>query len=290
MDGTSLWVIYISLLAPVGLLVVFNYIPAISALYHAFTRWDLGEESHWVGLANFRELFGDTVFIKSLSNLLKLGLFVFSVNMAVPFVVAEMIYHLKTERWRYWSRVAVVLPMIVPGVVFFMIWQFIYSDYGILTELLNSLNLKDWIHGWLSDPKTALWAIACIGFPFVSGFHVLVYYAGLTNIPASLMEAAEIDGLGAVGRIWRIHIPLILQQFKLLIVFTAMIVVNSFESIYILTGDGGPGYETTVPGLYMYLNGFTYQRMGYACSIGMLMLVGLLGFTVLLNRVIRDRS
>ncbi|HQK77349.1 MAG TPA: hypothetical protein PKZ25_14235, partial [Candidatus Hydrogenedentes bacterium] len=82
-------------------------------------------------------------------------------------------------------------------------------------------------------------------------------------------------------------IPLVLQQVKLLVVMTMIGVVNGFESIYILTMDGGPGHETTVPGLYMYLNGFSYQRMGLACAIGLLMLLFLLAFTVTLNRFMR---
>lgn len=282
--------LYGLLLAPVAFLVTFNYIPAISALYHAFTKWDIGGESTWIWLANFIELAQDPVFHKSIVNLAKLGTFLFVTHLTVPFVVAEMIYHLKSERWSYFCRVAVVMPMIVPGVVTFMLWGYIYSDAGILTELLVSLGLHDWVRGWLSDPRTALWAVAFVGFPFAGGFNILIYYAGLANIPASILEAAELDGLGALGRIARIHIPLVLQQFKLLVVVTVIGVVNGFESIYILTLDGGPGYETTVPGLYMYLNGFSYQRMGFACAIGLLMLLFLLAFTITLNRFMRTEN
>ena len=285
-----LWQIYLLLLVPVGLLVLFNYIPAVYALYHAFTRWDIGGESSWVGLANFRELAGDPVFLKSIVNLSKLGAFIFVVNLTVPFILAEFIFHLRSERVSYLCRVAVVLPMILPGVVIFMLWAYIYSDAGIPTALLESLGMHDWIYGWLSHPKTALWAVACVGFPFASGFSILIFYAGLANIPPSVLEAAELDGLGAFGRVLRIHIPLILGQFKLLAVLTLIGVINGFESIYILTKDGGPGYETMVPGLYMYLNGFNYQRMGYACAIGLLMLLFLLVFTISLNRFVRSEA
>jgi raffinose/stachyose/melibiose transport system permease protein len=279
--------IYGLLLAPAAFLITFNYIPALSSLYHAFTEWDIGGDSTWTGLANFRALAGDPVFHKSIVNVTKLGVFAFATHLTVPFIVAEMIFHLKSERWSYFCRVAVVLPMIVPGVVTFMLWNFMYSDAGILTELLMRLGLHDWVRGWLSDPKTALWAVAFVGFPFAGGFNILIYYAGLANIPGSVLEAAELDGLGALGRIVRMHIPLVLQQVKLLVVMTMIGVVNGFESIYILTMDGGPGYETTVPGLYMYLNGFSYQRMGLACAIGLLMLLFLLAFTVTLNRFMR---
>ena len=282
-----LWLIYGLLLGPVGFLVVFNYVPAASALYHAFTAWDIGAESRWVGFANFIELARDPVFLKSLVNLAKLGTFIFVTGMTIPFVVAELIFHIKSERWNYFCRVLVVLPMMVPGVVVYMLWKHIYGDAGIPTEILTNLGLHDWIYGWLSHPETALWAVAFVGFPFAYGFTVLVYYAGLANIPTSVLEAAELDGVGAVGRVYRIHIPLILQQVKLLVVVAVIGIVNGFESIYILTLDGGPGYETMVPGLYMYLNGFNFQRMGYACAIGLLMLGFLLVFTISLNRLMR---
>lgn len=282
-----LWLIYLMLLGPIALLVIFCYIPAISALGHAFTHWDPGKPAVWAGLSNFRELFHDPIFLKSLSNLFRLGLFVFIVNLTIPFIVAEMIFHLRSERWSYAARVALVLPLIVPGVVIFMLWQYIYSDAGIVTALLESLGLHNWIYGWLSNPKTALWAVACVGFPFAHGFNVLIYYAGLANIPQSILEAAEVDGLSALGKIVRLHLPLILSQFRLLTIVTVIGVVNGFESVYILTRDGGPGYETMVPGLYMFLNGFVFERMGYAAAIGLLMLLFLLTFTILFNRLIR---
>lgn len=282
--------IYGLLALPVGFLAFFNYVPAVSALYHAFTAWDVGAESHWIGLANFRELLTDPVFLKSLANLSRLGAFVLVVNLTVPFIVAEMIFHLRSERWRYVCRVALVLPLVVPGVVTYMIWRYLYSDSGIFTELLTALGLSEWVYGWLSHPKTALWAVAFVGFPFAYGVNVLIYYAGLTNISGDILEAAEVDGLGKMGRILRLHIPLVLQQFKLLLIVTVIAIINGFEGVFILTDNGGPGYETMVPGLYMYQNGFTYQRMGYACAIGLLMLIFLLAFTVTLNRLMRSEK
>lgn len=285
-----LWAIYGLLLLPVSFLLIFNYVPAVSALYHAFTQWTPGTSASWVGVRNFVDIAHDPIFLKSLQNLLKLGIFIFIVNLTVPFIVAEMIYHLRSDRWSYAARVALVLPMIVPGVVVYMIWQFIYSDAGLLTAILEALGLHRWIYGWLSNPRTALWAVACVGFPFAHGFNALIYYAGLASIPQSILEAAEVDGLGAVGRILRIHVPLIMSQIKLLVVVTMIGVVNGFESVYILTRDGGPGYETMVPGLYMYLNGFVFERMGYAAAIGLLMLSFLLLFTILISRLVRTED
>lgn len=289
-DRPPLWLIYSLLALPVAFLLVFNYVPAVSALYHAFTAWDIGDESQWTGLSNFTELLTDPVFGKSCTNLLRLGFFVLVVNMTVPFIVAEMIYHLRRESASYAARVALVLPMVVPGVVVIMIWKMIYSDVGPITEFLNAVGLRDYVYGWLSHPKTALWAVAFVGFPFAGGFNVLIYYAGLANIPIAIIEASKVDGLGRFGQILRIHIPLILQQFKLLLIVSVIGIINGFENVYILTQDGGPGYETMLPGLYMYHNGFTYQRMGYACAIGMAMLVFLMVFTLVVNRLFKTHT
>jgi ABC-type sugar transport system permease subunit len=283
-----LWLIYLLLAGPIGLLIVFSYIPAASALYHACTEWNPGLPSKWVGLKNFRVLLTDPVFYKSLINVAKLGGFTFIAGMIVPFAVAEMIFHLRSERWRYVCRIALVMPLVVPGVVVFMLWKYIYSDAGILTELLRSLGMHEWIRGWLSHPKTALWCVAFVGFPFANGVSTLILYAGLNNIPETILEAAQLDGLGPLRRIFRIHVPLMAGQVKLLIVLLVIGIVNGFESVYILTLDGGPGYETMVPGLYMYLNGFTFGRMGYACAIGLTMLVFLFIFTLSLNRLMKS--
>ncbi len=280
--------IYTLLAVPVLLVGVFSYIPASSAIYHAFTRWDVGAAPEWIGAGHFLLMTQDPVLHQSLWNLVRLGTFVFVAHMTMPFIVAELIYHLRSERARYACRVLVVMPMVVPGVVMFLLWGYIYSDAGILTEMLHALGLREWIRGWLSDPDTALWAIAFVGFPFALGVHVLIYYAGLSNIPTSIFEAGEIDGLSTFGKIRHLHVPLLLPQARLLMILTLITVVNGFEAVLILTGDGGPGYATMVPGLYMYLSGFVYQRMGYACAIGLLLLVGLLAASMLVNRFMRS--
>lgn len=280
--------IYTLLAIPVLLVGVFSYIPASSAIYHAFTQWDVGADPEWVGGQHFATMLQDPVLHESFWNLARLGIFVFIAHMTMPLVVAELIYHLRSERSRYLCRVLVVLPMVVPGVVMFLLWGYIYSDAGVLTELLYTLGLREWVRGWLSDPDTALWAIAFVGFPFALGVHVLIYYAGLANISPAIFEAGEIDGLSGWGKIRHLHLPLLVPQARLLTILTLITVVNGFESVLILTGDGGPGYATMVPGLYMYLSGFVYQRMGYACAIGLLLLVGLLSASMAVNRFMRS--
>jgi raffinose/stachyose/melibiose transport system permease protein len=87
---------------------------------------------------------------------------------------------------------------------------------------------------------------------------------------------------------FRIHLPMVLTQVRLLLIVTIIAVVQGFESVYVLTGDGGPGYETMLPGLYMFFNGFTYNKMGYACAIGVILFLIMLTFTYLNNKYIRS--
>ena len=272
------------------LLLVFNYYLALLALFRSFFEWDLGNEAMFVGLGNFIELFQDPIFYQSVINIGKLLIFIIVVNLSVPLLVAELIFMIKSQKWSYLLRVLFVIPMLVPPIVCWVLWKFIYSDAGILTSFLELIGKPDWIYGWLSHPKTALFSVAFVGFPFAYGFNVLIYYAGLANIPESLIESARIDGASPFQMFFLIHLPMVLTQVRLLLIITIIAVLQGFESVYVLTGDGGPGYETMLPGLYMFFNGFTYNRMGYACAIGVVLFLLMLTFTLLNNKFIRSEQ
>lgn len=270
------------------LLLVFNYYPALLALFRSFFEWDLGQHARFIGFANFIELFHDPIFYKSMMNMARLLIFIVLVNLSVPLLVAELIFMIRSPKWSYLLRVLFVVPMLVPPIVIWVLWKFIYSDAGILTTLLEWIGKPEWIYGWLSHPKTALLSIAAVGFPFAYGFNVLIYYTGLTNIPESLLESARIDGASPFQMFFKIHLPMVLTQVRLILIVTIIAVVQGFESIYVLTGDGGPGYETMLPGLYMFFNAFTYNKMGYACAIGLVLFLVMLTFTFLNNKYVRS--
>ena len=125
-----------------------------------------------------------------------------------------------------------------------------------------------------------LWSLAFIGFPFAGGINILVYYAGLAGIPESVHEAAVLDGATGLRKFLRIDVPLVLSQIKLLAILTIIAGVQSFEGVLILT-RGGPGFRSMIPGLWMYFNAFSFQRMGYACAIGVILFLLILALTVL---------
>lgn len=285
-----LFPLYILLGPTFILLIIFNYYPALLALFRSLFEWDIGNQAKFIGLGNFIELFRDPVFYKSMINISKLLIFILIVNLSVPLLVAELIFMIKSQKWSYLLRVVLVIPMLVPPIVVWVLWKFIYSDAGILTSVLELIGQPEWIYGWLSHPKTAMLSVAFVGFPFAYGFNVLIYYSGLTNIPDAMLESARIDGVSPFQMFFRIHLPMILTQVRLLLIVTIISVLQGFESVYVLTGDGGPGYETMLPGLYMFFNGFTYNKMGYACAIGVVLFIMMLTFTFLNNKYIRSEQ
>ena len=281
--------IYLALLPTFALIAIFNYVPIYSAFKHAFYRWDPGGIHIFIGLRNFIQLFHDPIFWKSLENLAISILVNCTIKIAIPLIVAVMIFHLKRERIRYLYRVLFVVPMVVPTMVIILIWSYIYSDAGILSELLRSIGMEHWDRAWLSSPQTALASVLGVGFPFVSGLALLVFYAGLMNIPESIFDVAKIEGVNPIRLFFSIELPLLLRQVRIILVLTLLSAVQGYE-IYLILTRGGPGYETVVPGLWMYLNGFSFNEMGYACCIGFVLFLLMLTFTIANLRFIRPRD
>ena len=126
-----------------------------------------------------------------------------------------------------------------------------------------------------------------VGFPFVAGLNLLIYLAGLDNIPGEVIDAALLDGATGWRRFWRIDVPFITGQIKLIVILTMITQIQGFQTIILLT-QGGPGYSTTVPGWVMYQNAFQFGRMGYASAIGVAMFIVMLIMTAINMRFLRS--
>lgn len=279
---------YILLLPTFILLSIFNFTPFFWAFSKSFYEFEIGEEPTFVGFLNYIDYFNDPTFIPSFRNMIFLTVCAVIITIIFPLGIAKLIFSLSSKRAQYIYRIIFLVPIVVPAVAVQMIWaSVIFSDQGLLNELLRLLNLGHLATGWLSNPKTVLWAIVFIGFPWANGVNILIYYAGFANIPASVYEAAEIDGAGGFRRFFLIDIPMIMSQVKLLVILTLITGIQSFENIFILT-RGGPGFESMVPGLWMYFNAFSFQKMGTACAIGVILFIIILILTILNLRYFRS--
>jgi raffinose/stachyose/melibiose transport system permease protein len=286
--ASSASVCYALLVPTYVLLIVFTFIPVAWAFSTSLYRYEIGAESEFIGLANYYEYFGDPTFVASFATMLFLTGFALVARLTMPLFVAKLIISLPTERGRHFYRILFLVPIVVPLVAMQLIWRgMIYGEFGFVNQFLGAIGCGQWARGWLTDPSTALWAVAFIGFPFVGGFEVLIYYAGLASIPESVNDSARIDGATGLRKFFVIDVPMIMNQIRLIVALTIIAGVQAFEHIYVIT-EGGPGFKTLVPGLWMYYNAFSFQRMGYACAIGVVLFFVIAVLTLLNLKYLRS--
>ena len=262
-----------------ALIIVFSYYPAFSALYHSFTDWNGFAAPRFISFENFEQMTSDRVMLASLRNMLMVSGWSLLVALVPPLVVAELIDSLRSARAQYWYRLLFVVPIVVPLVVTLYVWNFIYDpDIGLVKSIFDAF-------GWdlqtrmLGDFNNALYFLMAIGFPFASGVNVLIYLAGLQNIDQEVRDSAELDGATAWRRVLYIDLPLLKGQIRLLGILALIGGIQGFQAQYVLT-DGGPGYATMVPGMWMYRQGYNYAEMGYASAIGTTMFILILILTI----------
>jgi ABC-type sugar transport system permease subunit len=280
---------YLLILPMFLVMIVFVYYPPLSGLYHAFFAWHPTGDSPFVGLDNFRAIFNDPHFGQEVANMLMLlagGL----ITGTVPsLIVAELIYAVRNATARYVYRFLFLIPIVVPLVITQLLWTFFYDpNLGPIDSFLRAVGLGGLARDWLGDFSTALGALIVYNFPWVGGTYVLIWLSGLMNIPNEVVEAAAMDGTTGLRRIWFIDLPLLMGQIRYFLVLGMIAGLGAFQTQYVMTNPpGGPGYQTDVPSLEMYLQAFQNDRFGIAAAYGVLLfIVGLL-LAVLMVRLTR---
>lgn len=280
------WQLYLLLLPTYVLVLVFAYQPALSALYHSFFWWN-GIRQHWVGLENFLQFGKDEYFYKSVWNVIQLTLFQLATHLTIPLLAAVLIYRLRNRVRAYWYQILLVIPMVVPSIVSMLIWRWFFAYEGLINIVLRATGNGESARAWFGEPSLALYALMLVGFPWAGGMPMLVYLAGLQQIPNETIEASIIDGVGSFSRFFHIELPLLLGQVKLLLILTVIAGVQQFTLPLVMTG-GGPGWATMVPGLRMYFVLTNEFRYGYASAIGVALFLVMLVLTYLNQRYLRS--
>lgn len=277
------------LLLPSALLVLlFRYYPAFRSVLGSFTVWNGFSPPVFVGLQNYRTYFASDAFLAQVRNLAILFVVGMALHIVAPFVAASAIHALRYYRRTHAGlRYAIVLPMVIPIVVTINVWAFLLNPLsGPVDAMLKAVGIGD--VQWFGNSHTALAGILAIGFPWVSGLAFLVFLAGIQNIPVSVIEASTLDGATPFQRTVHIDLPLLIPQIRLVIVLNAIVEIQNFIPILLLT-NGGPGNATLVPGLEMYNSAFSQSQYGYGMAIGTLLFCTMLTFTFLVLRLVRSR-
>jgi ABC-type sugar transport system permease subunit len=279
---------YVFVVPAIALIAVFSYYPAAMAFYYSFTNYSLRSITKWVGFDNYQQiLFEDAYFRVGIKNMLIITITSVIKTLTVPLLIAELIFWLRNSWHSYIFRTLFILPTVVPGLVFTLMWRQIYDpDTGLINELLGVFGLEDLQTAWLGNPETALWAIIGVGFPWVDAFALLILLGGLLNINADYFDAARVDGASVWQRFRNIDMPLLVPQFRILLFFAIAGTVQGFVSIFILT-RGGPGMTTYIPALQMYMR-ISDGDFGYASAVGVILFLIILVATFLVLRLRRN--
>jgi len=263
-------------------LLAFVAYPIAFALVLVFLHWDLVTSPSFAGLDNVRLLAYDGRFWRAVGNT-----FVFlalHVPLQIASALALAVALNRRLAFRAFWRAAFFLPVVISGAVVAVLWNSLYAtDVGLINQVLARIGLAP--VPWLTDPRTAMPAIAAMVTWKNVGFYVIIYLAGLQYIPRSAQEAIELEGATAWQRFRYLTLPLLLPQTVLVLTLSTINGFQLFIEPYVMTG-GGPLRRTYSIVLYLYTNAFFYQKMGYAATIGVALALMIGGVVALQRRLV----
>lgn len=273
----------ISFLSPwlLGFL-VFTLLPILLAFYYGLCDYSLLQPPVYIGLSNYRALMADPIFWKSLVNTLIYAAIALPAGMLVSLGLALLLNQRTFAQSLF--RTIIFIPSLVPTVASAMLWLWLFNTkLGLINSVLGTRPLQALLGGlntgrhalhlppiatpigWLTDPSWALPALALMSLWGV-GHTVVIYLAGLQDVPRSLIEAAEIDGAGPWQRLIHVTLPMLSPVIFFNLIMAIIGTLQAFAIPYIMTG-GGPARATYFYTMYLYDNAFRYLKMGYACSM-----------------------
>lgn len=265
-------------------LLAFTAYPVLASFYYSFCNYPMLKPPVWVGLANYKALLADPVFYNSLGNTLYYAVFATPLGIITAFLLA-LLLNQKVKGMALF-RTMFFVPSIVPMVAGSVLWLWLLNpQYGLINTVLGWLHFPPaMIPGWMADPKWAKPALILMSTWGVGGW-MLVYLAGLQDVPRDLYEAAEIDGAGAWQRAMHITVPFMSPHLFFTLVMGLIGAAQYFTQAFVMTGgQGGPVDSTRFFSLYLFQNAFLYWKMGYACAMAWILFVVILLFTLLLFR------
>lgn len=269
------------------LIVGFLFLPLVLAIVLSFQKYSGFGSSAWIGLDNYRRLFGDDAFWRSLLNTGIFALFTVPVGMAVGLGLAVLMNSVLPGRSVY--RAVIYLPMVISGVATGLIGTFAFDEnVGTLNKILRVLHVGT--VNWQSSGGPAIASVILVTLWIRLGFDMVIYLAGLQGISPELYEAARTEGANGWQTFRAITVPLVGPSTFFLLIMNVIYTFQIFDTVFVLT-NGGPGFSTSVLGTYAYANGFGPPRaQGYAAAIGVVIFVLTLAFTAVQWRVSRTRD
>ena len=277
------WHIIVFLAPAVLVYTAIMIIPLFNTLrLSLFTEVD--QERVYVGLQNFRTLFGDDRWSASFWNALGNNFWFFIIHMLVQnpigILLAAILSH-PSLRFSAFYRTAIFIPTILSFVIVGFAWKLILSPiWGIAPDMMDAVGLGDFYQPWLGLEETSLTTLALISVWQFVGIPMMLIYAALLTIPDEILEAGECDGVTGMAAFWKIKLPLILPSIGIISILTFVGNFNAFDLIYAAQGAlAGPNFSTDILGTFMYRTFFGFQlqlgdpHMGSAIASAMFAII-----------------
>ncbi len=257
--------------------VAFMVFPVVYGVYLSFFDWNILSSKVFIGLKNYIEAFRDPEFLSSFSHTLQFVLISTPLIIAVGFIMA-MIAVRPTKTGKV-AETVFFLPYMLSTSVVGTLWAWIFQkNYGLANQLLTSVGLSP--VGWLTDPSVAMTSIIIATLWWTAGFNMILFSAGMKQIPEEIYDAAKIDGAGSFTTLTKITIPLLRETSLLVLVLQIIASFKVFGQVYVMTG-GGPYGTTRVLVQYVYKTGFSYFRLGYASAMSIILFMVILLVSVI---------
>lgn len=264
---------------------IFVIYPILASFYYSFCNYSVLQPPRFIGLLNYKDLFTDPIFWKSLWNTSYFVIFMIPLGFVTSFSLA-MLLNTKVRGMAFY-RMIFFIPSLVPTVAGSILWMWIFNgEYGLLNNFLMKIGIPN-PPNWLMDIRFAKPAIIIMSL-WGLGNMIVIYLAGLQEVPVSLIEAADLDGASWFDKLWNITIPMVSPVIYFNVIMAIIGSFQIFSQAYIMTG-GGPERSTTFYALYLYQTAFEDFRMGYASAMAWILFVIVLVLTILVTRLSREK-
>lgn len=266
-------------IAPVTIgLLVFYIWPFIQNVWFSFNDVNKFNVSTFVGLQNYIEMFQDKEVWRTFGNTLKYVIITVPVGLFLSICIAALMNSKIKGTSIY--RTLYFLPSVTMAAAVSMVWKWIYNEkMGILNSTIRALGGEG--HGWLTDPKTALYCIMIVGLWMTVGYNMIILLAGMQGISKSYYEAAAIDGAGPFAQFFKITIPMLSPTIFFVMITSIISGFQVFDVIYMMVGKTNPAYESTQTVVMLfYRKAFDYGYKGYAAAISIFIFAIIMLITV----------
>lgn len=266
----------------------FTMYPVVAALYYSLTSYNILQPPTFVGLDNYRRLlFNDSDFWVSITNTLYMVVIGLPITLVLDLLIAFLL-NLKLRGMSIY-RTLIYLPSILPSVATAVVWLFLLNpNYGLIDGALGVLGLPQ--PGWLLDPSWSKPALIMVSL-WASGGMVLIYLAGLQDVPTELLEAAELDGADSIQRTWHVTVPMVTPVVFFNLIIGMIGYFQYFTEAYVMTRGtgsnaiaGDPAGSTLFYAIYLFQNAFDFFKMGYASAQAWILFWLVVVFTVIIFR------